>query len=202
MGLLVALFLLPSKTFAAPQTFEKQVVQASQQIGEQAQNEDADEDSFGIDGNEPLPNFHQVSTGVYRSGQPNREGLAELRDLGVRTILDLREKVGNDERAEARRLGIEVVHVGMNGIFSPSFSEVDRAIKVLTDPKLAPVLVHCRYGKDRTGATVASLRTAIQKMPVPQAADEAHQYGCCAPMFKPLEPYLESYLKHRAGKEE
>ena len=160
-------------------------------------DEDSDEESFGIDGPEPLPNFHQVHAGLYRSGQPNREGFARLKALGIKTILVLRRKVGDDERAEAARLGLRLEHVSMNGITSPSFSALDRALKIADDPSLQPVLVHCRYGKDRTGATIAAQRVSSGALNVADAAAQAHRYGCCVPLFIPLKPYLSAYRRHQ-----
>ncbi len=157
-------------------------------------NEDADEESFGLNGTEALPNFGTVSTGVYRSGQFNREGLLKLRDLGVKTILNIREKVSEEESREAAALGMSVVHVAMSGLKSPSFDQVDRALKTLADPALRPVLVHCRYGKDRTGVTVASFRTRLQGWTVPAAVAEAKTFGCCMPLFRDLQDWLKDYL--------
>ena len=115
----------------------------------------------------------------------------------VRTIVVIREKIGKDEIDEAARLGMRVELVPMSGIFSPSFNKVDRALKILSDPLQQPVLVHCPYGKDRTGVTVASYRTAIESWAVGKAAVEAESYGCCVQLFHPLRPYLALYLQHR-----
>lgn len=190
---------------AEPPLFEAQVrsvfrdARAAKDSGDWTVDEDADEDSFGIEGAVPLPNFGRVSPNLYRSGQPNREGLARLAALGVKTILVIRKKVGAEEKAEAERLGMRIETVPMTGIFSPSFGNLDRALEILTDPKHQPVLVHCRFGKDRTGVTVAAYRTTVEKMPIPEAAAEAASFGCCAPLFLPLKPYLERYRDHRVG---
>ncbi len=160
----------------------------------QVLNEDADEDSFGLNGTEALPNFGTISAGVYRSGQFNREGLLKLKELGVKTILSVREKVSDEEAQEAAKLGMAVVHVAMSGLKSPSFDQVDRALKTLADPALRPVLVHCRYGKDRTGVTVASFRTRFQGWAVPAAVAEAKSFGCCIPLFRNLQDWLKDYL--------
>lgn len=177
--------------------FEAQVDSVLKQTRDWTFDEDFDEASFGIDGKEPLPNFGQVAPGLYRSGQPNREGIARAAKLGVKTLLVIRKKVGAEERAEAERLGLRIESVPMSGFFSPSFGNVDRALKIINDPAKQPVLVHCRFGKDRTGVTVGAYRTALQRMAVAEAVTEAKSYGCCAPLFFPLKPYLERYLKHR-----
>lgn len=179
--------------------FEVQVDSVLKQTRDWTFDEDLDEASFGIDNKAqaPLPNFGQVSPGLYRSGQPNREGIAQAAKLGVKTILVIRKKVGAEERAEAERLGMTIETVPMTGLFSPSFGNVDRALKIINDPAKQPVLVHCRFGKDRTGVTVAAYRAATERMAVADAVAEAKSYGCCAPLFLPLKPYLQRYLKHR-----
>src|SRR4051812_35022383 len=41
-----------------------------------------------------LPNFHRVSANLYRGGQPGRGGLSKLAELGVKTVLNLRDDDG------------------------------------------------------------------------------------------------------------
>ncbi|MBI5203207.1 MAG: tyrosine-protein phosphatase [Elusimicrobia bacterium] len=170
-------------------------------IGDRARwisfDEDSDEDSFDIDGPEALPNFHMVHPGLYRSGQPNREGLAQLRALGVKTIVSLRNRISKEEREEAERLGMTVHHVSMSGIVSPKFKDLDRVLSIIEDPANQPALVHCRRGRDRTGTAVAAQRVVSKTLGVGAAADEAHRYGCCVPLFFPLKPYLAAYRRHR-----
>ena len=37
-----------------------------------------------------VPNFHKVNDGLYRGGQPSRQGFESLAKLGIKTVLDLR----------------------------------------------------------------------------------------------------------------
>jgi protein tyrosine/serine phosphatase len=145
---------------------------------------------------EDLPNFHQVSPGIWRSGQPTQAGFAELKRLGIRTVLDLRLLSDEDDRLAAKA-GLKVKHVPMDGILSPSFEQVDRALAVLGDPANRPILVHCRYGRDRTGVTVAAYRVMRESLPIAEAVREARSYGCCAPLFRDLADYLEAYRRRR-----
>lgn len=154
-----------------------------------------DDGNFDLGGGEALPNFHQVSTGVYRMGQPSAEGLRILAGLGVRTILDLRQWVGPEEKREAERLGMKVESVPMNGLFTPSFEEIDRALRVLSDPSRRPVAVHCRYGRDRTGYSVAAWRVMRDSMDAGSAAAEARGYGCCPAIWKDLKAFLLEYSR-------
>jgi len=145
----------------------------------------------------PLPNFAEVSTSVYRSGQPEGAGVKLAKQLGIRSILDLRLKVDDEEEESAGTSGIAVLHVPMNGVYSPTFEQVDRALAVLTDPRRTPVLVHCHYGKDRTGVVIASYRVAVQGWSIEKAAGEARSFGCCAPFFLTITDWLTYYMEHR-----
>lgn len=153
------------------------------------------EGSFGLDAKEDLPNFHMVSTGVYRLGQPNAEGLAALAGLGVRTVLSLRERVSEQERREVQRLGMRMESVPMSGLFTPSFEQIDRALGVLADPAKRPVAVHCRFGKDRTGYAVAAWQVKTSAADLDAAVAEARRYGCCLPTWKDLKTFIIEYSR-------
>ena len=159
-------------------------------------NEDGDGD-FGIEGPEALPNFGKVGPGSYRSGQPNREGLAKLAALGVKPIVSIREKVDGAERDEASRLGMTVIHIPMSGLTAPSYAEADKVVALLADPARGPIAVHCRFGKDRTGFSVAAFRVARERMAIDAAEREAKSYNCCVFTFGSLKNWLEGYLKPR-----
>ncbi|MBI4346397.1 MAG: tyrosine-protein phosphatase, partial [Elusimicrobia bacterium] len=163
-------------------------------------DEDERYEAQGVDGKEPLPRFGEVAPGVLRSGQPNRAGLGTLAERGVKTVLSLRRWVVRGEREETARLKMAHASVAMSGWKFPTFRQVDRALAVLTDPSRQPVLVHCAFGKDRTGTVVAAYRVVVEGVPVAAAAAEAYRYGCCSVSWAgSLERWLEGYRRHRGG---
>ncbi|MBI4347877.1 MAG: tyrosine-protein phosphatase [Elusimicrobia bacterium] len=163
-------------------------------------DEDLDVEVQGIDGKEPLPRFANVAPGVYRSGQPNRAGLAHLAQIGVKTVLSLRFWRARGETEEVRRLGLRSVSVGMHGRDFPRFDQVDVALAVLADQTQQPVLVHCAYGKDRTGTVVAAWRVIFEGIDPKTAASEAARFDCCARHWKgSLEDWLVRYRRYRLG---
>ena len=113
---------------------------------------------------------------LYRSGNLARlrpDGIAALRSLGIRRIIDLR---ADDEVAHApsRVSGLEVrtprvpLFLGSVGSFFAEDIPLDEMYRRLVEDSSAlvvevvrgivadqPVLVHCTVGKDRTGVTVA-----------------------------------------------
>jgi protein tyrosine phosphatase (PTP) superfamily phosphohydrolase (DUF442 family) len=146
-----------------------------------------------------LPNFAQVSAGLFRSGQPTQQGVASLPAKGIKTIL----KLNADSPAEAdwaASAGLAIVTQVMSNVSSPSYAEVDAALAVINDPARQPVLVHCHKGSDRTGTVVAAYRVVVQGMSVDQAVAEAKSFGYGAPGFDNLTTWLNGYLAARAGK--
>lgn len=154
---------------------------------------DADAD---VEPLEALGNFHEVAPGLYRSAQPSRDGYKQLRALGVKTLLTLKDN-GAQEREQAGAEGLAVENVPMGGFSQPSFEQVDAALAIVNDPAKRPLLVHCQYGKDRTGFVIASYRVTVEGWTEAKAADEAKTHGCCFAPFGDLEKFLQGYRAHR-----
>ena len=120
-----------------------------------------------------LQNLYKVDDDTYRSEQPTRRGFEEIRDKGIKTIIDLR--FGHSDAALIEGLDLVLIHVGMTAW---DFSEDDivRALKAIESaPK--PVLVHCQYGSDRTGVVMAMYRIVYLNWPKEEALAEMKQGG-------------------------
>jgi protein tyrosine/serine phosphatase len=113
-------------------------------------------------------NFHEVVAGeVYRSNQVTPEALATYTaDHGIRSVLNLRgAQPGTDwydaEIAASETLGLAHADFPMIGSVQLSDTDARRLIALMrTLPK--PLLVHCRYGADRTGLAMALYLGAIR----------------------------------------
>ncbi len=123
---------------------------------------------------EGVPNFHKISEDLYRSGQPTAKGLRNLKDLGIRTVIDLRWL--NSERNAATDSGLEYEHIHMT-VLTPEESDAVKFLQIVTDKKRTPVLVHCQYGADRTGILCAIYRIAIQGWTKEKALKEMIEGG-------------------------
>jgi tyrosine-protein phosphatase SIW14 len=138
-----------------------------------------------------VANFHEVDPNLYRGAQPTDEGLKNLSAMGVRTIVDLRhgKEHSNEEQKAAEQLGLRYVNVPMDGLTAPTEAQISGLLKVLDAADQGPVFVHCREGKDRTGAVVAAYRIAHDHWSNDQALNEAKSYGM-SPRQHPRENYI------------
>jgi protein tyrosine/serine phosphatase len=146
----------------------------------------------------PITRFERVDSHLFRGGQPDAKGFRYLRDLGIRTIINLRD----DDSATAERqlvesLGMRYVSLPMKvgNFFSRSHSIPEEAIRQffevmdaaasLSGPReggpavqaAGPVFIHCRRGADRTGAMVAFYRIRHHGWTAARAYAEARDLG-------------------------
>jgi len=72
--------------------------------------------------NENLPNFQKVDDHVYRGAQPTDSGFKDLAQLGIKTVVDLRD-IGEHSQADEQRvvtaLGMGYVSIPMHGMSTP-----------------------------------------------------------------------------------
>jgi protein tyrosine/serine phosphatase len=123
---------------------------------------------------EGLPNLYKVSGDLYRGAQPAPEGLRELKKLGIRTVVNLRES--NDDQARLAELGLAYEYIPMTAFFLKD-ENVVRFLKIVGNPGHTPIFVHCQRGADRTGLMCAIYRIALQGWSKDEAIAEMTQGG-------------------------
>jgi protein tyrosine phosphatase (PTP) superfamily phosphohydrolase (DUF442 family) len=121
-----------------------------------------------------LPNLHKVTDDLYRGAQPTAEGLAELKKLGIKTVINLRTRHSDETVAKIPDLDYEQIAVEPWGM---STDEAARFLKIVTDKTRTPVYVHCQYGADRTGAACAVFRVTVQGWTKDEALREMTRGG-------------------------
>jgi len=134
-----------------------------------------------------LQNFAQVSRNLYRGGAADAVGYRTLKQMGVRTIVDLQEF--HSDLSALKGLGLRYVALPMNPAEIED-EDVAMFLQVVRDPACQPIFIHCRAGSDRTGVLVAIYRVIEQHWPVEQAAKELPLFGF-HDVFVPLQTYLK-----------
>jgi len=120
------------------------------------------------------PNLHKISSKLYRSAQPRAEGMRNLKQMGIKTIINLR--AFHSDRDEIGDTGLGYEHIYMK-TWHPEKEDVVRFLKIVTDPARAPVLVHCQHGADRTGTMSAIYRVVVDGWTKEEAVREMTQGG-------------------------
>jgi protein tyrosine phosphatase (PTP) superfamily phosphohydrolase (DUF442 family) len=121
-----------------------------------------------------VPNLYRVSHELYRGDQPGPQGLQNLQQLGLKTVINLRSF--HSDRDATIAAGLAYEHIFMKP-WHPEEEDVVRFLKIATDPRRTPVLVHCKHGADRTGTMVAVYRIAVQGWSKVEAIREMTQGG-------------------------
>jgi tyrosine-protein phosphatase SIW14 len=128
-------------------------------------------------GNCNVPNLYRISNSLYRSGQPTEEGITQLVDpkvgIKIKTIIDLRGYHSDPIHTAASKLRME--QVPMNAAEENSQvidKDVIKVMKIISNKKNGPFLIHCLYGSDRTGLMCAMYRIIYQKWTKDKAIDE------------------------------
>lgn len=106
-----------------------------------------------------LPNLHKVSDTLYRCAQPSADGMRNAKELGIKTVVSLR--AFHSDRDEIGNTGLAYEHIYFK-TWHPEQEDVVKFLRVVTDPKRVPVLVHCQHGADRTGTMCAIYRIVVQ----------------------------------------
>jgi tyrosine-protein phosphatase SIW14 len=139
-----------------------------------------------------VQNAGQVSDRLYRGAQPSAKGFAELKKLGVTTIVNLREK-GREtewERNVAASLGLAFVNIPIRGWAPPSDAQVAEFLKLFRDASRQRVFVHCHYGEDRTGVMVGAYRIALENWTADQALSEMNSFGFHYHLYSAMKAYV------------
>ena len=121
-----------------------------------------------------LPNFYKVSDDLYRGAQPAAEGFKALKDMGVKTVLNLRSFHSDKDLLAGTGLAYENIDVKA---WRAEDEDLAAFLKVVTDKTRTPVFVHCQHGADRTGMMVAVYRIAVQGWSKDDAIKEMTEGG-------------------------
>src|ERR1700720_678680 len=138
-----------------------------------------------------LPNFGEVSTTLYRGGQPSKTGFHMLAKMGVNIVVDLR---GNreSERKIVTNLGMQYVAMPWRCSF-PKDRVFAEFLTFLRTNRGKKIFVHCRLGDDRTAMMIAAYRMAEDGWSAERAEKEMEKFGFSFAHRRLICPGLSSY---------
>ena len=109
-------------------------------------------------GNVKIRNFGQMDEQLYRGAQPAKEDYQSLKELGVKTVIDLQEKPTKYEKAAVEALGMTYINIPMDETEYPKPETVAQFLQIMDDSSSGVAYMHCKGGKYRTGALGAVYR--------------------------------------------
>ena len=141
-----------------------------------------------------IANFAEIEPGLARGASPSDEGIEYLRAHGYKTVVAFWSR--QDERERLARAGIELVELPIRssifGADTPTPEQIDAFLRLAADPARRPLFLHCRKGKDRTGAMTAIYRMERQGWRSSDAVEEMNAFGFHR-HYRKLYRFVETY---------
>src|SRR6185503_5677285 len=126
----------------------------------------------------PIRNFLRVNDQFCTGGQPRLEHLEQLKQQGVKAIINLRapaEHRASEEEAKAKELGLRYFNIPF--VFGePKDEQATEFLKITDDPANRPAFIHCAAGI-RVGAFWMIRRVLRDGWKVEDAEEEAKKIG-------------------------
>lgn len=123
-----------------------------------------------------IENFGKVNDNYYRGSQPREADLAQLKRLGIKTVIDLRGDFVEKGPTWVRNAGMQYFNIPMKASRPATDEQVNYFLSLVNDPKNWPVYVHCKGGRHRTGAMTAIYRITKDGWTADQAYKEMKEY--------------------------
>jgi tyrosine-protein phosphatase SIW14 len=123
-----------------------------------------------------IENFGKVDDHYYRGSQPHHKQFAELKGLGIKTVIDLRRDFKPEAEKWAEEIGLKYFRIPLNPATPATREQTSYFLSLVSDPANWPVYVHCKGGKHRTGAMTAIYRITHDEWTADQAYLEMKQY--------------------------
>jgi protein tyrosine/serine phosphatase len=105
-----------------------------------------------------IKNFGQMDERFFRGAQPRESDYPALAALGVKTVIDLRDKPQAYEKPAVEALGMRYVNIPMSDKDYPKMEQITQFLQLMDNPATGKVFVHCAGGRHRTGVMGAVYR--------------------------------------------
>jgi len=123
-----------------------------------------------------IKNFGQMDDRFYRGAQPKEQDYKDLAQLGIKTVIDLRDDPEAYEKPMVESLGMTYINIPMFGKKYPTTEATALFLKTVNDPATGKFFVHCAGGRHRTGAMGAVYRYQFYNWNFEQVYKEMKQY--------------------------
>ena len=146
-----------------------------------------------------IRNFGQMADNLYRGGQPSETDYKALADMGIKTIVDLRNDHETWAKADAEAAGLKYVLIPMDGVSAPTDEQVAQFLQIANDPASGKVYFHCKAGIHRTGAMGAAYRISHDGWDFDKSFAEMKNYQFSAGLFHgALKSFVQKYAAKNA----
>ena len=145
-----------------------------------------------------IKNFGMVNETFYRGAQPERVDYEGLAAGGIRSVLNLRSDDQPVEQKLVEASGMKYFSIKMSDSSWPTKVQVERFLKIVTDPANLPIFVHCKGGQHRAGVMTAVYRIEHDGWTADQAYAEMVRYGFNSGFgHQALKRFLYNYYAQR-----
>jgi uncharacterized protein (TIGR01244 family) len=149
---------------------------------------------------EGIVNFARIETTVACAGAITPDSVADIKDMGFASIINLRQASEEGanieaEAAAAEEAGIRFVHLPFGGPELQT-SVIDQFLETITGPNTEPAFIHCAGG-GRAAMMWFVKRVVVDKWDIDTALQEAEALGL-SPESR-LRPFALEYLAAQAG---
>jgi protein tyrosine/serine phosphatase len=146
-----------------------------------------------------VPNFGQINENYYRGGQPDAAGFDDLKQLGIKTVINLRGDAIPAEAGWVRDRKMQYVQIPLSTRRPATAAETEHFLQVVNDPSNQPVFVHCQGGRHRAGEMTALYRITHDSWTADEAYQEMKRYKFYSfPFQGVLRDYVFQYYdRHR-----
>lgn len=126
-----------------------------------------------------IPRFAEIRPGLARGGWPGEAGVRYLKDHGYKTVVSFLTDPA--ESAWVVQSGMKYIHLPMRSSFffadTPTKDQVRQFLEIVRDSTQYPAFIHCKAGKDRTGAMTAIYRMEACGWSADEAVEEMKAFG-------------------------
>lgn len=151
--------------------------------------------------NVTIKNFGQMDNNFYRGAQPNEGEYKQLADLGIRTIVDLRDDPLPFASKAAEAAHMHYFNVPMSDKDYPKDESIDTFLNIARETGNWPFYVHCAGGRHRSGVMGAVYRFNHDAWNYDRVYEEMKNYDFYTRFgHGALKKYVEAYWQRVQAK--